>query len=93
MKVKSILKPETFPAGERAAIQASVEQLRLDGESPSEFYAEVEVETNGVLVVELWHQSAFKPEYRLVVGNPGGKCRNFYYDIRQKKITEKLFWQ
>ena len=93
LNVKSIMKPESFPAEQRAAIQASALQLTLDGESPSDFYAEVRTETNNVLVVELWHESAFKPKNRLVVGNPGGKCRNFYYDTNWKKITDKLFWQ
>lgn len=95
LNVKSILRPETFPAEQRAAIQASVEQLKLDGESPAEFYADakVDIETNGILVIHLWHQSAFLPEYLHSLGNPGGECRDFYYDTNKKKITEKLFWQ
>ncbi len=75
-----------------------ISELQKDNENPSEFYATVFVEqkfgtVGEVLDFSLWHQSAFLKENWNVQGNPGGKCRDFYYDTNQKKITDKLFWQ
>jgi hypothetical protein len=64
------------------------------GERPEEFFAEVEVSrANGMLVFHLWHRSAWNPENRGAVGNPGGKCRDVYFDPRRGEVTQTLFWQ
>ena len=46
-----------------------------------------------LILFELWHESAFYLENQGLDGNPGGKCRNFYYEPKSKKVLEKLFWQ
>ena len=89
----SIMEVSKFPPDQRETVRKSVEQLRLDSEDPAEFYAEIETRSDGIVIVHLWHESAFSPENRGVVGNPGGKCRDLYYDPKENRITQKLFWQ
>ena len=91
---RPVLAPHAFPPEHQAAIRACADELKSDGENPAEFYAEVDASTRSdKLVIHLWHQSAFSRENRDVVGNPGGKCRDFHFDPKQKRVTHKLFWQ
>lgn len=86
--------PALFPRTYRFAAKAVAAELKKDHEDPGEYFANVEPEAgSGGLVFHLWHKDAFKPENARMRGNPGGKCRDFYYDPLQKKITQKLFWQ
>jgi hypothetical protein len=41
----------------------------------------------------LWHESAFLPENRNVVGNPGGKCRDVWYDPEKRTVVKVFWWQ
>jgi len=77
----------------RPVLRAVIDELKKNREDPSEFYASVESQGPNQAVVHLWHQDAFKAENLGIVGNPGGRCRDFYYDMKQKKITKKLGWQ
>lgn len=61
---------------------------------PGEFYVELEERDSGTLyVLHLWHQSAFLPENIGMNGNPGGKCRDVWYSVKERKIIKTLFWQ
>lgn len=75
-----------------AAVPVVVAGLTRDGEVPSEFYAVVR-EARGQLEFALWHFSAFLPENRDLIGNPGGKCRTFYYDSTTSRVVRKELWQ
>lgn len=89
-----IVDGEKFPAEYRQAAQDVAASLTQGGDDPAAFHAEVEKTEEGqVLVFHLWHESAFLPENRNVAGNPGGKCRNVWYDVKQNKVIEALFWQ
>jgi hypothetical protein len=93
-KLISLVKVEDFPAQHREAAKAVATALKDRKENPKEFYANVEAKNNGdVLVFHLWHQSAFDPKNRNVPGNPGGKCRDAFFDTKQGKVTDVLFWQ
>lgn len=79
-----------FPQQYRAA----AENVAKAVDKPEEFYASVEeTKSTGELVFHLWHQDAFKPENKNVVGNPGGKCRDVTFDPKKGEVTKTLFWQ
>jgi hypothetical protein len=85
---------ESFPTSQQEAARAVAAALRERGEKPEEFHARVETkEADNILVFNLWHESAFAKRDGLVAGNPGGKCRNVYYDRKTKQVTQMLFWQ
>ena len=89
-----IIEPNRFPAEHREAILAATRELRNQEENPCEFFADIgESDEEFVTVVQLWHADAFRPENFGAVGNPGGKCRNMYFDSRAGSITTTLFWQ
>ncbi len=44
-------------------------------------------------VFELWHRTAFKPENRMLLGNPGGQCRNAICDLESGTLERFLYWQ
>jgi hypothetical protein len=99
-KLPSPADAEAFPADRQDAARAVAAALRERGEQPAEFHAEVSSENDGkVLVFHLWHDSAFEEQERaaakgvFILGNPGGKCRNAYYDTEKKRVTQMLFWQ
>lgn len=78
----------------QSAINAVIEKLKEDGENPDDFYAKFEESKNSnEIIFHLWHKDAFKPENRGIRGNPGGKCRDVYYDVIQKKVTQVSFCQ
>lgn len=81
-----------FPAEYQAGALAVADSLTRSGERPEEFFAEVS-HADMLLVFHLWHRSAWEPENRGVVGNPGGKCRDVYFDPRRGEVTKVLFWQ
>jgi hypothetical protein len=85
---------DAFPAEYREAVQTVAGSLAENGERPEQFYADVQPEEDGqILIFHLWHESAFEPQNRGVAGNPGGKCRDVQYDGRQRRVTQSLFWQ
>ena len=85
---------DAFAAEYREGARSVAESLEVTGEKAAEFYAEVEPNENGQIVIfHLWHESAFEPRNRGVVGNPGGKCRDVRYDVGQRKVVQTLFWQ
>jgi hypothetical protein len=89
-----VTEPDLFPKAYRSVIEVVTSELKKDQEDPSEFYAQIESKTNSeILVIHLWHQAAFKPGAESMHGNPGGKCRDFYYDTKQERVTKKLWWQ
>jgi hypothetical protein len=78
----------------RAAAAAVATFLTQKGENPKEFFAKIERAPSGKeLVFHLWHQTAFEPQNRNVVGNPGGKNRDVYFDISSGTVSRMLFWQ
>ncbi len=83
-----------FPAEYQEAARSVAASLLEHGEIPKEFSADVESKDEGkILVFHLWHESAFEPQNRHAVGNPGGKCRDVKYDVTRCKVTKTLFWQ
>jgi hypothetical protein len=86
--------PELFPDDYKAPARLVAKELRKDKANPQEFYVEIEPTLEATTVrFQLWHEDAFKKENEGVLGNPGGKCRTFYYDLKQGRITKKLFWR
>lgn len=85
---------QAFPEPYRAAVAAVAASLKEEREDPAEFSCDLEVPADGQeLVFHLWHRSAFLPENVGALGNPGGKCRDVWYDRRQQKVIKTLFWQ
>ena len=84
----------SFPDAQRLAVDKIIAALAQSGEVPSEFYAVVQTRAaDQVAVFHLWHSSAFLPENRGVVGNPGGKCRDIEYDLVGQQVSRTLWWQ
>ncbi len=89
-----IVELERFPAEHREAIRAADRELRSQKEDPRDFFARIGESDDGFLtVVHLLHADAFLPEYAGVAGNPGGKCRDMYYDRRTGSIARTYVWQ
>ena len=83
-----------FAPEHREAVSIVTSYIAQNGEDPLDFFAEVSTSPNsGELVIRLWHASTFDPGNREVIGNPGGKNRDVYYDIKSRKVTRMLFWQ
>lgn len=77
---------------EQRALVAARAELQRVLEAPGEFFAVVQA-TDDLVLLELWHRSAFSPEHCNELGNPGGKCRTFGYDPKRGRITSTKFWQ
>jgi hypothetical protein len=93
----SLTNLDAFPADQRDAARAVAASLGEGGERAAEFYATVTSEDAGkVLVFHLWHESAFEAQARargFIPGNPGGKCRDVWYDLEKRRVTQTLYWQ
>ena len=87
-----LVQVSAFQPAYQDAARAVAQSLKQSGEKPTGFYAEVSSEDKA-LVFHLWHASAFEPANQNVVGNPGGKCRDVWYDLATGKVTQTLFWQ
>ena len=87
-----LLAVESFSPTNRPAAVAVAAELRRTGEEPSEFFASV-TDNREFLVFHLWHESAFASDNANVVGNPGGKCRDAYYQKASGTVSKTLFWQ
>ena len=93
-KTRQLSKVDLFPKKYKVAIETIIIELKRDREEPADFYASIEPYKNSkTLIFHLWHKSAFNKENRRLNGNPGGKCRDFYYDPGANRVTKKLFWQ
>ena len=89
-----LLKIAAFPEAYREAARAVAASVSHEGEKPSEFFAEIEPEKGGrILVFHLWHKSAFTRENIGSPGNPGGKCRDVLYDTKKHRVTQTWGWQ
>ena len=77
---------------ERRAVVAARAELKRVLENPNDFYGTVQA-TDDLVLLELWHRSAFLPENCNDLGNPGGKCRTLGYDPKRDRITSTKFWQ
>jgi hypothetical protein len=85
--------PSGFPARYQSAAIIVADEIRRQGEDPREFQVGLEDRGNGELVFQLWHKSAAVPKNQIVLGNPGGKCRNVIYDTKSKRVTQTMFWE
>jgi len=74
----------------RACLDSVARALREAGEDPAGFFVGHEAQAGPRL--HLWHRSAFTPENRRMLGNPGGKCRDALCD-ESGKLQRFLFWQ
>ena len=93
-KLPSPADPQAFPPDQQGAAIAVAAWLLKDGEDPREFHARVRSEDDGnVLVFHLWHESAFvaiekaAKEGHFILGNPSGKCRDVYYNLKSKNVS------
>jgi hypothetical protein len=81
---------EAFPERLRPAVLAVAKSVG----APAEFWAQIEPDRKtGELVFHLWHQDAFLPANRDLLGNPGGKCRDVFVRRKDNQVTRSLFWQ
>jgi hypothetical protein len=93
-KPTPLVNVDAFPEAYRGPARTVAKSLAENGERAEEFYVNVEPKEEGqVLIFHLWHESAFEPRNHNVPGNPGGKCRDARYDVRQRKVTQISFWQ
>ena len=86
---------DAFPLAYRKGAQAVISHLHASGESASEFFATVEKGPllSRRLVFHLWHASAFEGADQIAAGNPGGRCRDVVYDLRQDAVVATSWWQ
>lgn len=79
----------------RDAVRAVINELVKTKEKPEDFYVQFPEKPNNkpVIILNLWHKSAFNKNNYGKAGNPGGKCRNIHYDTQQHKVIKVLFWQ
>jgi hypothetical protein len=91
-KPPSLAKADLFPARHREAVRNVGAYLAKQGEAADHFYATVEQQEK-LVVFHLWHESAFLPENRGAAGNPGGKCRDVWYDPENRSVVKVLWWQ
>ena len=90
LKGKQLGTPTAFPEKYREAVVAAAGAVK----APHEFYVEIEEKpAEHSVVLHLWHATAFLPENRGMMGNPGGQCRDIVYDTRARKVVKVLFWQ
>ncbi|MBN1532326.1 MAG: hypothetical protein JXA20_06670 [Spirochaetes bacterium] len=61
--------------------------------NPGEFFVTVERGDPDILVFHLWHRDAFKGENAHMIGNPGGRCRDVHYSVKDRRVVRVLFWQ
>ena len=82
--------PEKFAPGLQEAARAVAQSVG----QPQDFYAQIEPSrATNELIFHLWHKDAFLPANQHLAGNPGGKCRDVYYQREQKKVARTLYWQ
>lgn len=81
-----------LPAEFGAAVVAAAGYLKEKNEEPSEFYVSDITRKGKIIVLPIWHISAF-PFKQRIVGNPGGKSRNLEYNTVTGRITGEFFWQ
>ena len=79
-----------FPPPYRDAARAVARHVT----SPSDYFVRVEPQKNGrEPVFHLWHKTAFLPQNRGSVGNPGGKCLDVVHDTKKHKVVHDWAWQ
>ncbi len=72
----------------------ALKAIQKSQKNPQEFYIQFEMNNSRTeLIFHLWHESAFLQKNRNITGNPGGKCKDVYYNLKQKKVTKTYFWQ
>ncbi len=93
LRAPALTNNAAIPLAYRDAAAKVASYLTVKGENPGEFYVDIGPETDGKVVFHLWHKSAFESQNMNVVGNPGGKNRDVFYDLRSASVTNMLFWQ
>jgi hypothetical protein len=84
----------SFPADYRQAAAAVSEVVDRSGEQSKEFYVKIDANrADKIIVLHLWHQSAWAPENKGKVGNPGGRCRDAWFDPAIGQVVRVEFWQ
>jgi hypothetical protein len=79
----------------RESVCAVIHELRKTREYPGDFFVQFpEIPTDdSVIIINLWHKSALEAVHSDIPGNPGGKCRDMYYDTRSRTVVKVQFWQ
>jgi hypothetical protein len=84
----------SFPAEYRQAAAAVNELVDRSGEQSKEFYVRIDASRpDKIIVLHLWHQSAWAPENKGKTGNPGGRCRDAWFDPTSGQIVRVELWQ
>jgi hypothetical protein len=86
---------EGFPPEYRKGALAVVSAMSKQGLKPREYSADVAAREGGrVLEFTLWHDSALKQrEVPSVLGDPTGKCRTVFYDLKKGAVTKIYGWR
>jgi len=90
----SLAKRDEFEPQQVEILDAAVVHLQKANEPIGDYYAEVDkTPKDGMTIIHLWHKSAFDSSETIVMGNPGGKSRDLFYDSKKGEIVKSLFWQ
>jgi hypothetical protein len=77
---------------EKAAVLAARRELSRLLEVPSDYFGSVQT-AGDLVLLELWHRSAFPPEGCVLAGSSGGKRRTLSYDPRRQRIVSSKVWE
>lgn len=79
-------------AVEKAAIAAAGRELKRVLEVPAEYFATVQT-AGDLVLLELWHRSAFSPENCEDAQTRCAKCRTLAYDPKLRRIVATKVWE
>jgi hypothetical protein len=77
---------------EKAAVLAARRELGRLLEVPADYFGSVQT-AGDLVLLELWHRSAFPPEGCVLAGSSGGKRRTLSYDPRRQRIVSSKVWE
>jgi hypothetical protein len=77
---------------EKAAVLAAQRELSRLLEVPADYFGNVQT-AGDLVLLELWHRSAFPPHGCVAPGSSGGKRRTLSYDPRKQRIVTSKVWE
>jgi hypothetical protein len=79
-------------SAEKAAVLAARRELSRLLEVPADYFGNVQT-AGDLVLLELWHRSAFPPDGCIQAGSAGGKRRTLSYDPRKQRIVSSKVWE